>query len=411
MILENIQYLLAYHDCVILPDFGGIITNYQASSISLHSNQITPPFKNIAFNKALSQNDGLLIQQIAFTQNCSYKEAEKKVKAYIKDLNAQLEKSGSFILTGIGRLYKDENNQILFNPVQDKIVFAPSFGMPTLSLKPVARLKENIAATAATLVSVSNLEQLVDNYSDTNSNEIPTTKTKPMWTYWAAAATSIAFILASFWINKTIHTTSNIAKGSLFIQNTDKKPTTTTKPTTPKSTKTKTETKPSTYTHPVVEFKKEELDETTTTPKPKEEVKDVKPTDVAPKAQTPKPTTTPAPTSSSIPPKAITTTKPTTTPKPTTSPKPEQNKPAVKPTVTPKPKTGKVSLVAGSYGKEENAKLQQAALKAKGYNAKVVTNPDNGMFRVVIETTPENKAADLQKAKSDIAPSVWILEE
>jgi cell division protein FtsN len=85
--------------------------------------------------------------------------------------------------------------------------------------------------------------------------------------------------------------------------------------------------------------------------------------------------------------------------------------PATKPSTPVKAKTGKLYIVAGSFGSEKNAQYLQNELSQKGYSGKVIKNPENGMFRVVIETSSSNREADLKKAKQDIAPSVWVLED
>ena len=42
-----IEYLLAEHDCVIVPDFGGFVNQYRGASFSTDHKEILPPSKNI----------------------------------------------------------------------------------------------------------------------------------------------------------------------------------------------------------------------------------------------------------------------------------------------------------------------------------------------------------------------------
>ena len=62
-ISKHIVELLYLNDCVIIPEFGGFITNYKSSIVN-NVNNFIPPSKQITFNKNLKDNDGLLINSI-----------------------------------------------------------------------------------------------------------------------------------------------------------------------------------------------------------------------------------------------------------------------------------------------------------------------------------------------------------
>jgi cell division septation protein DedD/nucleoid DNA-binding protein len=392
MVSKNIQYLLAYHDCVIIPGFGGLLSNHKSAEISLPEFSIYPPGKNIAFNRMLQTNDGLLIQQLAFSENISYKEAEEKIKSFVKDIDRQLEKSGTYNIEGIGRWFVDEGTQLQFSPNKETVTGTSYLGLPVLALKPVARLKGNINTSAQPLgkevspvFTVKALEELVNSSEREVSEATEDNLDKTGWAYWSAAALAVFFVLGSFWINNaTKNQLSPLAKGSLFFQTTPAK-SNSTKSTNKATTTTKSNTvKPTVVPPKPVEFKKEEQESGVL------EAPEAKPT---PSATTPsKPTTTNTPSKASAP--------VSTTPVP-----------ATKPSTPVKAKTGKLYIVAGSFGSEKNAQYLQNELSQKGYSGKVIKNPENGMFRVVIETSSSNREADLKKAKQDIAPSVWVLED
>ena len=54
---KHINELLYNHDCVIVPEFGGFVTNYASAKIHPVQHTFTPPSKNIVFNKNLKNND------------------------------------------------------------------------------------------------------------------------------------------------------------------------------------------------------------------------------------------------------------------------------------------------------------------------------------------------------------------
>jgi hypothetical protein len=49
---------------VIVPEFGGFIANYESAWINRQRALIFPPYKQILFNGNLTQNDGLLANEL-----------------------------------------------------------------------------------------------------------------------------------------------------------------------------------------------------------------------------------------------------------------------------------------------------------------------------------------------------------
>ncbi|MBA3284223.1 MAG: SPOR domain-containing protein, partial [Nitrosopumilus sp.] len=55
---QHISQLLYHHDCVIVPGFGGFVTNSQPARIHPVQHQFYPPSKSLGFNIHLRRNDG-----------------------------------------------------------------------------------------------------------------------------------------------------------------------------------------------------------------------------------------------------------------------------------------------------------------------------------------------------------------
>ena len=70
-----ISELLFLHDCVIIPNFGGFVSNKQSAKLNRVNGVLSPPTKQILFNKNLTTNDGLLISHIANQEAISNKKA------------------------------------------------------------------------------------------------------------------------------------------------------------------------------------------------------------------------------------------------------------------------------------------------------------------------------------------------
>jgi hypothetical protein len=143
----------------------------------------------VAFNRALQQNDGLLTQHISVSEAISYKLAEDKVREFVAECNQKLHQHGSLLLSGIGRLYMDDLRHIQFSPASELLPLEDSFGLLTVQVRPVTRLKDQISTPheeEAKTVSI-----------------LPETSIRQQksWPYWIAASVAAVFLSATIWMN------------------------------------------------------------------------------------------------------------------------------------------------------------------------------------------------------------------
>lgn len=168
-----INDLLYRYDCVIIPNFGGFVTNAISAKVNHFSHTFYPPTKQTTFNAHLKNNDGLLANHIASSENISFEEATEKISVVVENWNTQL-KTESVVIGKVGRLSLNKENQLIFEPNSESNYLIETFGMSALSspaikrlehqkqaakLMPVAASKKSssflkYAATAAILVTV-----------------------------------------------------------------------------------------------------------------------------------------------------------------------------------------------------------------------------------------------------------------
>ena len=144
-----ISDLLFLHDCVIIPDFGGFICNHRSASINEKTGVICPPAKDIAFNKNLTHNDGLLANWIAIQENIPYEKASRQIMLFSEDLKVRLNQGQRIDFEGIGTFYTDKRFNIIFENSRYNF-FADTFGMEPIALKPSKQLDKQQAARTAT---------------------------------------------------------------------------------------------------------------------------------------------------------------------------------------------------------------------------------------------------------------------
>jgi hypothetical protein len=143
MILANyINDLLYRYDCVIVPNFGGFITNRKGATLNESNHTFYPPSKQITFNSHLKGSDGLLANYIASSENISFEKASDAIRLSVIEWQNQLETKPLEIGT-IGVLTLNENHQILFEPNHKVNYLSESFGLSNVDASLITR-KETI---------------------------------------------------------------------------------------------------------------------------------------------------------------------------------------------------------------------------------------------------------------------------
>ncbi len=132
-----ISELLYTYDCVIIPQFGGFVANYKPAHIHPVSHKISPPSKQIGFNKNLQQNDGLLANKIAREQQISYAEAVDLITRWRKEIEKQLAENGFFSFEKIGKLTRKSDKTIVFDAYNKENYFPGAYGLTPVVARPV----------------------------------------------------------------------------------------------------------------------------------------------------------------------------------------------------------------------------------------------------------------------------------
>ena len=134
-----ISDLLYSYDCVVIPDFGGFVANYAAAKIQPIQHKITPPSKQISFNKNLKNNDGLLSNHIAEKQSLSYSEANELIKSFVDQSIEGLNKGDKIKIEKVGTLFLDPERNIQFIAEEKNDFLLDSFGLGSMRVQPIVR--------------------------------------------------------------------------------------------------------------------------------------------------------------------------------------------------------------------------------------------------------------------------------
>jgi hypothetical protein len=136
MRLENfVLELLYHHDCVVVPQWGGLVANYRAARLNAVSHVISPPSKHIGFNRNLVIDDGLLAHHVGLVLGIAHADAARIVAQYVGDLRSELQANGRVVWEKIGVFYNDAQGALQFMPQDQENFLLSSYGLHPIQLK------------------------------------------------------------------------------------------------------------------------------------------------------------------------------------------------------------------------------------------------------------------------------------
>ncbi len=142
MLEKYISQLLYRYDCIIIPEFGGFLTQKNSASFDPVSYEFYPPSKELRFNANLKNNDGLLIHYICQIENQSFDEVSNLVRHTIKEWKTDLAEGKELVLNHIGVFLLNEEGNLVFNPSEEVNYAKDSFGLTPVKAQYILREDE-----------------------------------------------------------------------------------------------------------------------------------------------------------------------------------------------------------------------------------------------------------------------------
>ncbi|NRS87927.1 nucleoid DNA-binding protein [Flavobacterium sp. 7E] len=133
-----ISQLLYRYQCVTVPGFGAFLTETQSAQWVESANSFFPPKKMISFNTNLKNNDGLLANHIASSENKSYNYAVNAIEYQVVKWKKALESNEVLVLNNIGTLRLNADSNLVFKPSEQTNYLSSSFGLASF-VSPVVK--------------------------------------------------------------------------------------------------------------------------------------------------------------------------------------------------------------------------------------------------------------------------------
>ena len=131
---KYIHILLQEHETVIVPGLGAFISSYKPAQLNEETEEITPPTKEIAFNRKIRNNDGLLVGIIASKEGITHGKALEKIENERENILYTLDKGETVTLENVGTLVHGSGGDIQFEPAPGDDLLLDAFGLETTSL-------------------------------------------------------------------------------------------------------------------------------------------------------------------------------------------------------------------------------------------------------------------------------------
>ena len=136
-LLSHIEFLLHTHDCVVVTDLGGFVVNevpaYREGVSNFHASAC-----ELAFNRDLRHNDGLLAQSYMKTDALTFEAASRKIEQEVQALKNRLREQRHLDLGKLGTFTMHSDERFVYTPAA--FVRPAFFGLQTASLKPLIQM-------------------------------------------------------------------------------------------------------------------------------------------------------------------------------------------------------------------------------------------------------------------------------
>ena len=142
-ITKYIKEALFEHSCVIVPGFGGFLSEEKSAQINPISNLFEAPSINLAFNASLTKDDGLLRSEISIGEGINLAQASEEIKKFVSEIEQQLQEEREVLIDGLGTFCKQEG-KIVYKPESISNLNIEGFGLNDFKFDPIERNTEDM---------------------------------------------------------------------------------------------------------------------------------------------------------------------------------------------------------------------------------------------------------------------------
>ena len=196
-VLKVLPSMFWDHDCVMLPGLGGFVCNPRSAWYDEAKRQIVPPSRDVLFNPRLTTNDGVVANELMAKHGLSYGEALKAVESLVDHILEGLDKGQTVEMPGLGKLYREDDQQLRFMADVEFEKMLQSFGHASIPLVAREAVDVDFAPKTASVPVVVQEEPKVKQTGPTGDTPVIPFRVK---LGRAAAAVAIPLTLAGAYL-------------------------------------------------------------------------------------------------------------------------------------------------------------------------------------------------------------------
>ncbi len=141
-LVKHISYLVARHDCVIVPGVGAFLAEEVPAQYNVEEQIFMPPYRTMRFNSKVTADDALLISEYIEREQLSYDEASLLMNKEIETLRQQLAQNSVVRFGELGTFSMNINGNISFEVDANGIDDAYNFGFEPFAMKQLRNYEE-----------------------------------------------------------------------------------------------------------------------------------------------------------------------------------------------------------------------------------------------------------------------------
>lgn len=142
-IAKYIREALYEHSCVIVPGFGGFLTEEKPAEINSISNVFQAPTLGLAFNASLVKDDGLLRSEVSIGEGITLEEASEEIKKFVANIESKLKSDSETSIEFLG-VFSQKEGTIVYKPDAVINLNIEGFGLTNFKFEPIERNTEDM---------------------------------------------------------------------------------------------------------------------------------------------------------------------------------------------------------------------------------------------------------------------------
>ena len=147
-LVQHIEYLMIYNDCVVIPGWGALIANYRPSTVK--GSIMECPQRTIAFNGDINHNDGMLANSLMRRHHMSYEQACSFIADNVTTFRRQLNDNAELAFGHMGHFILNDQKILEFVPMTKCEASDEFFGLSNFEIPAIA--SDSNVVSAATIV-------------------------------------------------------------------------------------------------------------------------------------------------------------------------------------------------------------------------------------------------------------------